>query len=395
MKLTDLLDRVCAAKTTMGDVREDVAQYITELRVKRVPRPCRVMLWIGDMGVASWRAYTPFLKLAEDPRFEVQMSQMLRFPADLEWLDVAWFLRTIGSKIVRGDAAPMRQIAAAGKPMVFDLDDWIHGVPLYNPCHVGVAKENQPALLEEILGLVDVLTVSTPYLGKLYAPMAKRVEVLPNCLTPELWEPPAVSPFGAHDTVNIGWAGSNTHYDDVKLIEPALADLMRRRKDVCFFRYGAGGPDARRGPTGEWIASELLGKLPQERLFGMAWEPYTHHLRKLLAPLDIGLAPLVHDNDFNRAKSFVKWLEYSAMGIPTIATHVDPYAEAAGHVVLVRDNSLAGWSRALEWLVKDAESRRSIGAAARAHVMAHHTIDAHIGKWADLLLELARGRKAT
>jgi len=41
---------------------------------------------------------------------------------------------------------------------------------------------------------------------------------------------------------------------------------------------------------------------------------------------DIGLAPL-RDNHFNRGKSNLRWLEYSALKIPTIASDVEPFKE--------------------------------------------------------------------
>ena len=42
---------------------------------------------------------------------------------------------------------------------------------------------------------------------------------------------------------------------------------------------------------------------------------------------DIGLAPL-EINDFNRAKSDLKILEYAVCGIPGVYTDIEPYKEA-------------------------------------------------------------------
>lgn len=95
---------------------------------------------------------------------------------------------------------------------------------------------------------------------------------------------------------------------------------------------------------------------------------------------DIGLAPL-EDTIFTRSKSYIKALEYSALGIPVIASDVGPYREFVDDGVtgfLVRRES--EWIDRIRLLVEDADLRERMGAAAREKAR-KHTIQAGWGQW--------------
>ena len=52
------------------------------------------------------------------------------------------------------------------------------------------------------------------------------------------------------------------------------------------------------------------------------FDKYYKKLQKI--DFDIGVAPLI-DNEFNRCKSNLRWLEWSALGVPTVASRVVPF----------------------------------------------------------------------
>ena len=72
---------------------------------------------------------------------------------------------------------------------------------------------------------------------------------------------------------------------------------------------------------------------------------------------DVGLAPLI-DDSFNRCRSPIKFLEYTACHIPTVASDVSVYRSAieAGCGLLVRDQD---WRPAIESLLSDGKLRQS------------------------------------
>jgi hypothetical protein len=63
---------------------------------------------------------------------------------------------------------------------------------------------------------------------------------------------------------------------------------------------------------------------------------------------DLGIAPLV-DNAFNRLKSDIKVLEYTAMGLPVVASSVEPYSDA-DQAILCNPSE---WYPTLRTLIQD------------------------------------------
>ena len=49
---------------------------------------------------------------------------------------------------------------------------------------------------------------------------------------------------------------------------------------------------------------------------------------RLMARMDIALAPLEADNVFCRAKSEIKFVEAGALGLPVVASNIDPYRDS-------------------------------------------------------------------
>ena len=107
----------------------------------------------------------------------------------------------------------------------------------------------------------------------------------------------------------------------------------------------------------------------------------------LLQEMDIGLMPL-QSTEWEKGKCSLKALLYGAIGIPSVVSNVgtNPEAVIDGKTGLVVDSE-KDWSVALERLVTDLALRRSLGAAARAHVIDNYSSR----RWAP---ELARQLKA-
>ena len=99
---------------------------------------------------------------------------------------------------------------------------------------------------------------------------------------------------------------------------------------------------------------------------------------------DIGIAPLDR-NDFNDAKSELKWLEYTAIGIPTIASNFGPYKRAIRHN---EDGILVDipdfWFPALNELVLDAQKREKLVKNATERLHADYDIDKKANNWMEV-----------
>jgi glycosyltransferase involved in cell wall biosynthesis len=188
-----------------------------------------------------------------------------------------------------------------------------------------------------------------------------KVVVLPNMLPREHWD---VERTDNGDTVVVGWAGSVSRSWDLRVVSTVMPYLLGRYPNLEFHVSGPSNIEA--FPEHERI--RLLGPVSIEQY------------PTLLAPFDIGLAPL-DDNEFNRAKSDLKFLEYARLGIPCVASKLEPYI----HSIVPGVNGFLAkrerdWLKHLTALIEDAELRASIGAAAKDFAMTR-IIDDHIGLW--------------
>jgi glycosyltransferase involved in cell wall biosynthesis len=100
-----------------------------------------------------------------------------------------------------------------------------------------------------------------------------------------------------------------------------------------------------------------------------------------MANFDIALAPATN-SAFFRGKSDLRWLEASAIGIPTVA---DPavYPLIEDGVTGLHAATPAQAREAIRTLVDDPDLRARIGTAARDHVREHRSSAAVAGQWTE------------
>lgn len=248
-----------------------------------------------------------------------------------------------------------------GLPVVYELDDLLHDLPDTNPHKAGLAASSQSIL--DLVRRATAVTVSTEALKARLAGFGSRIHVFPNLLDERLWgSEPAPRPERDGPVV-IGYAGTGTHLADLQLVEEALVKLSAKWGDRVAFRFMG-------------CATERLAALPGFSFlrFEMGYEAYARALPG--AGIDVGVIPLV-DNPFNRCKSDIKWLEYSACGIASVCSDLPPYSSVrSGETGLRVRNTPEDWFAALDRLVADARARRSMAERARAQVMAQRTMKA-------------------
>lgn len=243
-----------------------------------------------------------------------------------------------------------------GKPFITEIDDYIFSIPASNIASTVYAPgTGLTQILIEQMKSSDALVVSTPYLADLYRKMAKRIHVVENCIDLPLW-PRSASPANSRGGITIGWMGGGTHEDDFRVVEPAIREIQEKFKETKFtFVSGGFKPDFLGGiPRLKWIHDfRSIDKYPKWiSRFGF----------------DIGIAPL-QDNNFNRGKSNLRWLEYAALGIPCVASPLPHFKESIknGSTGFLA-NSTEDWVNYISRLVIAPELRDTIGIAARQEV---------------------------
>jgi hypothetical protein len=96
---------------------------------------------------------------------------------------------------------------------------------------------------------------------------------------------------------------------------------------------------------------------------------------------DIFMAPLT-DNLFNRCKSSIKYLEYSALGVPGVYSRLEPYNSVIKHGVngLLASND-EEWRDCLVSLIENPELRQSIATNATADLSSNWLLSEHASLW--------------
>ena len=285
-----------------------------------------------------------------------------------------------------------RLIAAAhraGKPIIFDTDDLIFERDLISAHRAvqALPADDQKRHAEGVgcysmtLQASDAVMVSTPLLAELARQRGKRAFVHRNCLggdmlveADRLYEARKERP--PEQPVVVGY-GSGTHTHDVDFLEVdgALVELLGRFPDVELW---IAGPLA--------ISERLSSFRERVRRFPLAdWREWFG----LASEMDIAIAPLEPDNIFCRAKSEIKFVEAGALGVPIVASDIDPYRDvitAGRDGLLARDRD--GWIDALSSLITDRERRAEMGDRARETVMQRYTPEARAADLAVILPQL-------
>lgn len=295
----------------------------------------------------------------------------VRVPDDA---DVLVFQRVLLKYIA--DAIP--SIRRAGIGVVVDMDDDLTRIhpsnPAFRAMHPRYAdpKRNWGHATRACLN-ASLVTVSTPALLKTYAPHG-RGRVIQNCIPAGFL---GIEPFG---TDVFGWSGSvQSHPNDAAVVGSSVARLVREG-----FEFAMVSP-----ATGVRKAFGL-----ESDPFATGFVPIADYPLVVAMTIGVGIAPLA-DTKFNEAKSWLKPLEYAALGIPWVGSPSPEYRklhrEGAGLIARSPDD----WYRKVRDLVTSDAYREEQAQAGRA-VAAAHTVEAHAWRlweaWSDAMIAERRAR---
>lgn len=274
--------------------------------------------------------------------------------------DVAVLQRPLTDTLA--NAVPILQ--RQGVKVVVEIDDDFEAIHPRNisfrAVHPRLSPRRNWRWLRQACDQADLVVVSTPALADVYGRHG-RVVVVPNYV-PEsyLWWPRV-----AHEGLRVGWSGSlDTHPEDLQVMGGAVAQVIDG--DVGFHVVG----------TGKGVR-RVLG-VPE--VLACGWKPIEEY-PAYLAELDVGVVPLKLDR-FNEAKSWLKGLEFAALGTPFVASPTGEYCRLAKLGVGVLAERPKDWARELKRLVSSEQARVEAGEWAR-EVAAAMTIEAHCQEWWD------------
>lgn len=273
----------------------------------------------------------------------------------------------------------LERMKKVGKRIIYDIDDDLFDIPDDNPAAKGFGRSEQMAAVE-CMKLADAVTVTTvPLQERLTRLIGKAPVVVPNSIDVDAgWQPTPLtgSPDGWK---RIFWQGSNTHDEDWEECFQAVCRVMQKRRDVRLVVLGflptLVKKDMAHGQ--HWTSRiEYLGPMDPEAYFRL--------IKNVRA--EVGLAPL-RANDFNMAKSSIKWIENTMIGMPTIASDVRAYSDVITHGEDGFICSTEGdWMDCIELCLDDERARKTMIEKARRKVRNEFNIKNTVKTWRRLLI---------
>ncbi|NEM91718.1 glycosyltransferase [Galbitalea soli] len=260
--------------------------------------------------------------------------------------------------------------AARGLPYFVEMDDDLISESSVRRLVKMGYEEAALAALTRLLRSASGLSVSTPELARRLSEFQSKIVIVPNELDDALWtdsrpvsavEPPKTK------AIHVLYMGSVTHTDDLKLLEPVFQRL--------------------KASDGRKIVLDLVG-VTTDTVEGMnrvaipagstQYPNFVDWLRANGGRWTLGVAPLVEE-EFNGAKSDLKFLEYTAIGLPTIASDVGPYRGLDQYGAVLTENSVEAWRTAIRELVDNPVTAREHLEQSADYLVRERTFSSGIG----------------
>jgi glycosyltransferase involved in cell wall biosynthesis len=265
-------------------------------------------------------------------------------------------------------------VQAKGIAVVVELDDDFHTAHPLNRAfqlnHPRVNSDHNWHHLAQCVKRADLVTVSTDQLARRYGGHG-RVVVLRNYVPRHLLEVKRRS-----NGSTLGWAGTLTnHAVDLTATRGGIRDALDKHPGWRFLCVGGQGHI-------DEVAAQLDLNRARHQLDATDWKPLElHHL--VVSTIDVGIVPLT-ETVFNQAKSWLKGLEYAALGIPFVASFLPEYDKlaAAFGIGLTAPSRARSWARALGRLMNDPE-REVVGRHYRQIVEQRLLIEDNAWRWAE------------
>jgi hypothetical protein len=252
------------------------------------------------------------------------------------------------------------------KPIIYETDDLLNLVPYHHGQYTRSLRATMDAYLSFLRVWDATIVTSTEYMARKLAPYGADVSVVENA-------PPVLISTARTDTRRppiVSFYGTATHARDFAGIGDALMRLATQYgKKLRFLFVGYEPHDLIcRGLPVEYypFADDYLSTLDRFRSCKPA----------------IGLAPLLN-NTFNRAKSAIKFIDYTYAGAVGIYSDVGPYRGIRGGI-LSRNNP-DEWYSGICRLIEDQHLRKQLLEIAIREVESRFSFAIQASRFGDIL----------
>ena len=338
----------------------------------------------------------------------IRLLRPLTYPTLRESLNVTSGLRYDGQdvdavivdRLWRPDISPalaeslVEDIRQAGARLIYALDDNLLDLPARQltliPQTTAWPTEEHIWVVRLFLRHADFVMVTTPALRERLWGFNPNIVVVPHALDERLLvrggPPPLNSPFGQRRKV-IGYMGTLTHDDDLMMILPALQTIWERHGSEIEFQIVGGIGQADTLQALKELPVRMVNPRPGEAEYPLFMLWFSSRLH-----WDIAISPL-KDTSFNRCKSDIKFLDYSAIGAAGVYSRVPSYESSVRHLETgwLAENEVGAWVEALETLLSDDGLRMKIARNATRYLYAERILARCAANWLKALGTLLDG----
>lgn len=277
-------------------------------------------------------------------------------------------------------ASKLKEAKEMGQKIVVDIDDWFEGLAETNLAHKMTNPENNPRNNRDhymyIINNADAIITSTPFLYDFYKNKKgmKNVFMVRNGIDVDRW---TQRKDNSRWLPKVGWVGATPwRSKDLETLQPWFGQFLE--KNHLPFHHSGHIKNANYAKNQLGVPRSV--KTTEEGMQPIATYP------ELFRKLDIGMVPL-SNVEFNHAKSTIKGLEYSAAGVPFIASYSPEYAlleeQGIGRVA----NNAQEWIGHLEELL-DPKIRKEDAERNLEGVKKLHTMEARGADWNEVMHQI-------
>jgi glycosyltransferase involved in cell wall biosynthesis len=267
-----------------------------------------------------------------------------------------------------------------GQKIVVDIDDLFDEIHATNMAHDSTDpkknRDNNRVIYQQIIETADAIICSTPFISDYYKAKfpKKPIFMVRNSIDTDRW----TRLNAVKRKPIIGWLGATPWRSlDLEQLSGFFNEYLESR-DVKFHHSG----------YLNWapLAHNKLGIInPKERVTVSPMVPLMD-LPNTYANFDIGIVPL-NDIPFNRAKSFIKGLEYAAAGTPFVASALPEYEYLASYGVGKIASTKNEWFDALDSFLS-FEERQKESIRYREIIESEFSISARRKEWISVFREI-------
>ena len=260
---------------------------------------------IGYLGpltgaISYYRGLGPLTRFAKETHYElINITVGGDLWERLRGIDVIYSIREIEDESIE----LYRMAKKLGIKIIFDIDDDLLNIPIEHSAFPHYARKNVRHNIQEALTLADVVITSTHDLKEsLYRQHPRQYEVVNNAVDEKFFKLHKHPWQGQH---GIAWRGSDTHDFDIRTMATPLLKFVNETPGMELHLWG-------------YYSWSLIRETTNSVHYHGTQEFLKYMLSFIETRPKVVIVPLA-DNQFNRSKSNIAWIEATQAGAVTIA----------------------------------------------------------------------------